>query len=158
MAVAVLLAVLVAAVSHPTDYSAFKSDDATVSSDDVSFSTCLEANCSGPPVVRSLTEILFERLSVKDFGAAGCSITRVDPVPAGGQCPDDTAAFARALHNSSSHSAGKCISSCNCTGDEIRTGARPYHRHFPSSNSIRNVSSCMLSKEFTNDARVVPWF
>ena len=68
---------------------------AAVSSDDVSFTTCAEANCSAT-TVRSLTAILFDRPSVKDFGAVGC----VDEDSADASaCPDDTAAFERSLKN-----------------------------------------------------------
>ena len=67
-----------------------------VSSDDVQFTTCGEANCS-TTASRSLTSILYERPSVLDFGAVRCD----DAKGGTGVCPDATAAFERALGNTS---------------------------------------------------------
>ena len=63
----------------------------------IRFTVCAEANCS-TSTARTLTAILAERPSVRDFGAVGC--LDVDDAT-GVTCPDDTAAIQFALRNAS---------------------------------------------------------
>ena len=63
----------------------------------IRFTACAEANCTAR-TARTLTAILAERPSVRDFGAVGC--LDVDDAT-GATCPDDTAAIQFALRNAS---------------------------------------------------------